>query len=128
MVDEEVKRWLRLAEDDLKSAQVNLDNRQYYVCVFLSHQGAEKALKAALIKKTGKLIKTHDLVFLGKKVEVPATILEKCDRLNGVYIDTRYGDIGGKLPSEKFNKIRALEFLNMSEEVAAWLKNNILNI
>lgn len=119
MVNEEVKRWLRLAEDDLSSAQVNLDNQQYYVCVFLSHQSAEKALKAALIKKTGKLLKVHDLVFLGKKVGMPDTILEKCDKLNGVYIDTRYGDVGGKSPSEKFDRALGLDFLNIGKEVVA---------
>jgi len=117
MANEEVKRWLRLAEDDLKSAQVNFDNQQYYACVFLSHQSAEKALKAALIKKTGELLKIHDLVFLGEKVGAPDAILERCDRLNGVYIDARYGDIGGKSPSEKFDRTLSRDFLNMSKEV-----------
>lgn len=127
MMPEEVKRWLRLAEDDLKSAQVNFDNKQYYVCVFLCHQSVEKTLKAALIKTTSELIKTHDLVFLGKKVDLPVVLLNKCEKLNGVYLDTRYGDVGSKPPSKKFNKTATRAFLNISKEVIAWLKENILN-
>ena len=119
---EEVKRWMRIAKDDLKSAQANFDNKQYYVCVFLSQQSVEKALKAAVIKKTSQLIKIHDLVILGKKVNLPEGLLQKCDELNNVYLDTRYGDIGGKLPSQKFKKSNSVRFLHIAKEVVKWLE------
>ena len=121
----EVKRWLKLANDDLKSAQVNLKNKQYYVCAFLSQQCVEKALKSLLIKKTGKLIKIHDLVMLGKKVDLPELLLEKCDKLNAVYLDARYGDLGGALPSKKFKKRSSSDFLNTAKEVLKWSEKNI---
>lgn len=122
---EEVKRWLKLAKDDLKSAQVNLKNKQYYVCAFLCQQSVEKALKSLLIKKTGKLIKIHDLLILGNKVDLPEHLLEKCDKLNGVYLDARYGDLGGNLPSKKFKKKNSSEFLNTAKEVLKWSERNI---
>ena len=125
MAKEEVKRWLQLAKDDLKSAQVNFQSKQYYVCVFLCQQSVEKALKSLLIKKTGTLIKIHDLVILGKKVGLPEYLLEKCDKLNTVYIDTRYGDVGGELPSKKFTKPVSQEFLKMGKEIVKWLKKQI---
>ena len=122
---EEVKRWIRLSSDDLNSAQVNFDNKQYYVCAFLCQQSVEKALKAFLIKNTNKLIKIHDLVILGEKTNLPKNLLEKCDKLSGVYLDTRYGDLEGKPPSEKFDKNISAEFLNTAKEVLQWLKKNI---
>lgn len=122
---EEVERWFKLAKDDLNSARTNFDNEVYYVSVFLCQQSVEKALKAALLKKSGGIIKIHDLVILGKKIGLPEALLEKCDRLNGVYLDTRYGDVGGKLPSEKFNKALSSDFLNTAEEVLKWVKKNI---
>ena len=122
---EEVKKWWRLAKDDLKSARVNFKSKQYYVCAFLCQQTVEKALKSALIKKAGKLLKIHDLVILGKKVNLPEDLLEKCDKLNGVYIDTRYGDVGGKLPSQKFTKSVSSALLKTAKEVVKWLEKNI---
>ncbi|MEW6063460.1 MAG: HEPN domain-containing protein [Nanoarchaeota archaeon] len=122
---EETKRWLKLAEDDIKSAESNFNNGQYYVCVFLCQQSVEKALKALLIKKTNKLIKIHDLVILGTKVGMPKELLKACDKLNGTYMDTRYGDINGELPSEKFTKGVSLKFLNDAKEIIKWLKKNI---
>ena len=122
---EEAKKWMNLAKDDLKSAQINFDNKQYYVCAFLCQQSVEKALKSLLIKKTGNLLKIHDLVILGKKVDLPEHLLEKCDKLNSVYLDTRYGDLGGKLPSKIFTKIISSEFLNSVKEVFRWLEKNI---
>lgn len=125
IMKEEVKRWMMLAKDDLKSAQANFGNRQYYVCVFLSQQSVEKALKALIIKKTGKLIKIHDLVILGKKAGLPENFLQKCDELNNVYLDTRYGDVGGKLPSKKFKKSNSSRFLIIAKEVVKWLEKEI---
>jgi len=122
---EEITKWMKLAKDDLKSAQVNFDTRQYYVCSFLCQQSVEKALKASLIKKTGKLIKIHDLIVLGNKVNLPEKLSKKCDKLNSVYLDARYGDLGGKFPSKKFNKKISLEFLNTAKEVLKWVEKSI---
>ncbi len=122
---EEIKRWIGLAKDDFKSAEINFNNKRYYVCVFLSQQSAEKILKAVLISKTGKLIKTHDLFFIARKVDAPENILKMCEKLNNVYLDARYGDVGGKLPSKKFNMKNSIELLKHAEEILKWSKQNI---
>ncbi len=122
---EEVKRWLQLAKDDLNSAQANFSTGQYYVCAFLCQQSVEKGLKALLIKNTGKLIKTHDTVLLGKKLNMPEHLLDACTRLNAVYMDARYGDTGGMLPSEKFTKEVSMRFLENAREACSWVGKNI---
>ena len=68
---EEIKRWIKMAKDDFDSAEANFKIKKYYVCVLLCQQSIEKALKAVLLKKTGKIIKVHDLYLLGEKVDLP---------------------------------------------------------
>lgn len=125
MVVEEANLWLRLAKDDLHSAEVNFKNKQFYVCAFLCQQSVEKGLKAILIKKTGMLLKIHDLVLLSKKVNVPEALLQKCEALNGIYLETRYGDVSGIPPSQKFTSENTSPLLAQAREVLAWLEKSI---
>ena len=121
---EEVKRWWKMAKDDLNSAKSNFKNKRYYVCAYLSHQAVEKALKALLLKKTNKIIKTHDLVILGRKVYLTDVLLKKCERLSRVYIETKYG-LGISIPSQKFTKRNSSEYLYIAKEAVAWAGKNI---
>lgn len=114
-----------MAKDDLNSAKSNFKNKKYYICALLSQQSAEKALKALLIKKTKKLIKIHDLVILGRKVNLKKDLLKKCEQLSKVYIETRYGSIGEKVPSQKFKKNNSLKYLKIAKEVITWVGKNI---
>lgn len=121
----EERRWLSLAQDDFKSAKSNLSSKIFYVSAFLSQQVAEKALKAVLISKTRELIKTHDLVLLGRHVGLPKSLSEDCELLNTVYIDSRYGDTGGKLPSKKFTKKISSDLLSKAKAILSWAGKNI---
>lgn len=122
---EEVKRWWRMAKDDLSSARSNFKNRKYYVCAFLSQQAVEKALKAILLEQKKELIRIHDLVILGKEVGLQKDFLEKCEQLSRVYIETRYGGIGNYVPSEKFTKQNSSDYLKIAEDILKWAKRNI---
>lgn len=122
---EEVKRGWKMAKDDLNGARSNFKNKKYYICAFLSQQAVEKALKALLIKKNKKLIKIHDLVILGRKVDLQKNLLKKCEQLSRVYIETRYGSIGEHVPSQKFKKTNSLEYLKIAQEIVKWVKKNI---
>ena len=65
---EEVRKWFKKAKEDLNSAGYNFEGSKYDVAMFLCQQSAEKAFKALLIERTNELVKTHDLVFLAKKL------------------------------------------------------------
>ena len=121
---EEVKKWINMAKDDFDSANSNFENKKYYVCVLLSQQTSEKALKAILLEKTNKIIKIHDLVLLGKKVNLPEDLLDKCGLLSTAYLETRYS-LGNKVPSERFNQGNSLKYLNIAEEILLWVEKNI---
>ena len=113
-----------MAKDDLESSEFNLKNKKYYVSAFLSHQSVEKALKAFLLENNEMIIKVHDLVILGKKVNLSKDLLDKCSQLSEVYIETRYGFID-KIPSQRFNEINSKEYFNIAKEVLSWAEKNI---
>ena len=122
---EEVRRWWKMAKDDMGSARSNFKSKKYYVCAFLSHQAVEKALKSLLIKKKKKIIKVHDLVILGREIGLQKDFLKKCEQLTKVYIETRYGIVGDYVPSKKFTKRNSADYLKISEEILKWVKKNI---
>ena len=119
---EEVKNWWERAKKDLNTAKNSLNSGDYYATSLFSQQSAEKALKALQLKKENKIIKTHDLLFLAKKLEIPENLIENCRKLKPVYIETRYPDIGADIPSKRFNKKNSLEFVQTAKEVLEWLK------
>lgn len=121
----EISLWTQMAKDDLDSAKVNFDNKRYYVCAYLSQQAVEKALKALLIKKFKEIIKTHDLVFLAKKVGLSQDIISKCELINGIYIETKYGSLDNEIPSKKFNKVNSEEYFKTAKEIVLWIIKNI---
>jgi len=121
----EVEKWWKQAERDLKSAKNSFKSKDYYVSSLLAQQSVEKALKALYIKKFNELIKTHDLVFLANKIKLAEELIELCDKLSKVYIETRYPDASGRLPSETFSKEDSLNHINIAEEIIKWIKKEI---
>lgn len=123
---EEVILWFEQAKDDLKNAEKNLAQDIYYVCAFLSQQAAEKALKAYYIKTKREIpVKTHNLITLGKALEVPEEILSYLRELNSDYVTTRYPDAANGLPSEIFDKAIALDHMTKAQEVMSWVTSRI---
>jgi len=110
---EEIKRWLKKAKQDLDSAKYNFKGKKYDVSAFLCQQCAEKALKALLLKKTGRIRKIHDLVELGKNVSLSSDLLDNVKELTMAYTYARYPDVS---EVKDLNKI-VKKFLNVSEEV-----------
>lgn len=113
----EIEIWWKQAEADLHAAKKNLQVKEYYVSVFLSEQSVEKALKYKILKEKKKLIKVHDLVFLGRMLSIPEELNEKCIDLNKAYIESRYPNASGRIPSEKFTEEHAKKFLKLAEDI-----------
>ena len=124
-MDEEVSRWLDQAEHDLKSSRNNLMNGDYYVASLLCQQAVEKGLKALYLKKFKKVKKIHNLVILAKDLGLPTNLVDKCDKLNPIYIDTRYPDASGDVPYKRYNKEKSEHDVKLSEDILKWIKKNI---
>jgi len=84
------KKWFEKAEKDFTAAEINASQGLYEVSAFLSHQAAEKALKAVFVSRFNRLWKIHDLKELAAKLGAGRPLLVKCDALNPHYIATRY--------------------------------------
>lgn len=119
--EEEFKRWFRQAEADLRTAEYNIKGQEVEAGVFFLQQSVEKALKAVYIKRTNTLLRTHDLVLLARKVNVPKEILNSCKELSPAYLYTRYPDV----PPENDLNVKANEFVSYTKEILKWVEKNI---
>ena len=123
---EEVKRWLEQALADLNAAEKNIKIKIYYLSVQCSCQAAEKALKALFIKKFNKMPeKTHDLIKLGKKVNIPEKYFEAIYELNPEWIPARYPDAAFTIPAKDYDKASAKLHFNKAKEIVEWTKRQI---
>ena len=120
--NKDVENWIIQAEDDLEKSKILFDKKKFDGAAFYSQQTIEKCLKAIILKRTDTIVKTHDLVSLGKQAQFPENILKKIKLLGGVYIESRYGFIDEEIPAKKFKEEDVSEFMKISKEVLEWAK------
>ena len=118
---EEVKNWWKQAKDDLGKAKILFNNRKYDGTTFYCQQAVEKSLKALSLKRFNKIRKIHDLVELGKEVNLPDDLLNRAKELTQAYIYSRYPDIG----RVKNIKGVADNYLKYTAEIIKWVKKNL---
>lgn len=117
----EAKKWLEQAEEDLETAKYTFNGKKYKAASFWCQQCAEKALKSFLINKNKEMPKIHDLVKLGKIVNLDKELLDKCEKLTYVYIESRYPDV----IQSKYNPKETEDDIKIAGEVLKWIKENI---
>ena len=115
----EAKKWLEKAERDLSAAEINHRQGLFEVAAFLSHQAAEKALKALYILKFRKLWKIHDFEKLSITLKSGKRIITVCKELNPHYLATRY-------PIEvEYDEGKAKHALENGRKVVEWVKKKV---
>ncbi|MEW5937105.1 MAG: HEPN domain-containing protein [Candidatus Thermoplasmatota archaeon] len=124
-MQDEIKSWWMQAMADLEAAEDLATTRHYYLSSLCSHQAVEKALKALCILKHKILIKTHDIVMLAEKAGLPSDLIDACDELNPVYIETRYPDASGVVPAHEYTQEDARRDLEIAEKVIKWIEQQI---
>ncbi|MBI5636247.1 HEPN domain-containing protein [Candidatus Micrarchaeota archaeon] len=77
-------------------------------------------MKAVYLRKFNQLIKTHELVFLGKKTGAPASVLGVCEQLNPFFIQLRYPDY-----EEDISGKEASGLIECAKKVVEWAKKSI---
>ena len=105
------KHWLLIAQEDLNSAK-HLVSTPYMTSLFHIQQCAEKSLKAYLVFKKEKLIKTHDLVKLVDFCIVNNVFFEEL-RLHAAIL-TPY-ETAGRYPDSTFIKPSQEKILKLIE-------------
>lgn len=124
---EEVQRWWKQAQSDLRAAQDSVSSKSFDWACFQAQQAAEKGLKSLFLKKFEELRKVHDIVFLAEKLGAPPHITLLCSKLNKVYTETRYPDVGEKIPAEKFSQKDAEDFVTIAKNILLWLQKELSN-
>lgn len=120
-MNKEEENWINRSKKDLKSAEDSFNSKNYEWSCFQAQQAVEKAFKALLIKRTGEFPKIHDLVRLGKDVEIPETFRDGIKELTLAYTYTRYPDVGDVSNLEQ----KAANFLRLSKEILKWVEKNL---
>ena len=121
---EEIENWWKQAKRDLKSANNSLKSGDFYIASFLSQQAIEKGLKALYLKEKNHIKKIHNIVILAKELNLPINLIEDCDKINPVYIDTRYPH-ARELPFKGYRKERSKDDIMAAKRVLKWLKKKI---
>ncbi|HHE47557.1 MAG TPA: HEPN domain-containing protein [Candidatus Acetothermia bacterium] len=119
---EETAGWWEQGRHDLAAARAMFKEGIYYAAAFLSHQAAEKALKALLIERRRELPpKTHNLLVLGRLAEAPEGVMSALRLLNPEYVASRYPDAANGIPAENYDAEKTERIIAAAEEVHKWV-------
>ncbi len=125
-MSKEVENWWEQAQIDLQNAYSNLENKAYYVAVFLAQQSAEKALKALYLKeKEANFPRTHDLTTLCNLLKAPKNIHSHAQMLTPAYVLTRYPDMSETIPAHLYSQAQTKDLLKAANEVLKWIKEKL---
>lgn len=123
------EEWLKAAKDDLRVAdKIIADEALTHMVAFHSQQCIEKSLKAVMEEYGIDLVKIHNLERLFAivknhvKIDVDIVLIEKMDKL---YIDSRYPADFGLLPDGKPTIEDAEEFYDAASSVYEVVKTNL---
>ncbi|MFZ0929780.1 MAG: HEPN domain-containing protein [Syntrophobacteraceae bacterium] len=115
----ESERWLQIAAEDLKMAELAIRECIYNQVCFHSQQSAEKAVKALLLLQGQVVPRTHLLGDLLRLLEPdPFSASLGIQLLDRFYLPTRYPDaLPGSLPEGLPNHEDAFEALAVARQV-----------
>lgn len=122
----ETEEWLKLANEDLQSAEYLFEKRLLRMVCFHAQQSVEKVLKSLLAEREVEVPRIHNLLDLNNfaKQLGYATNLSEEDAifLNTVY-RWRYPPDLGLLPSGEPTELDALRTLNIARAIIDWSGN-----
>lgn len=110
------RRWLDLAQEDLATASVLLEQGLHGPASFHAQQAAEKALKAVVVGGGGNPPQTHDCFYLASEAGATEQVAEAADALTPFYFRARYPDT----PGDEVSAQDAEMTLDAAEEVVDW--------
>lgn len=122
----DTNKWLNYANENLASAKILLESNLYNPCLQNVQQCVEKSLKALLIEKSLKLIKTHsisELKLIFEHNELPIEITdEECDFLDSIYLPSKY-PISSALPYYEPDYDICIKGVSLAEKIYKSVEN-----
>ena len=128
-MSERVEYWLKLCNEDLLMAKGLFQIKRYQHMGFFCHMIAEKALKAVVARKTGKLPpRIHELgelaVLGGIRESLSKEQMMLLNKLNPLQIDARYpNDEETQIP--ELTPTESEQLLKETEEFLCWIKQQL---
>ena len=117
----ETENWINQSKRDFNAAEDSFNSKNFEWACFQAQQAVEKSFKALLIEKTGEFPKIHDLVRLGKDVDIPETFMGGIKEMTLAYIYARYPNI-----EDSSNlKEKAIYFLKLAKEILKWVEKDL---
>jgi len=93
-MNDETRKWLEYAEENLASARVLLESQLYNPRLQNVQQAVEKMLKACLVESRAKIKKTHSIVELATLLAGMGTNVslteDEMDLLDSIYLPSKY--------------------------------------
>ncbi len=121
------EQWADRARYDLETARAMSDCGRGFYVLFCCQQAVEKALKAVIISRTGKLApRIHSLPRLAQVagVQPDESRLEFMAELSAFYFQSRYPE-ESEPPSQTADHEQAIAALQGAEETVGWLLSMI---
>ena len=126
MTENRASDWWRQAQNDLKFARAARRGKFYSQCCFICQQGAEKALKSALLKRGARAVFTHSLVKLCDLLKINGKLKQAAQTLDQYYVSGRYPDgLPAGAPFEMFNASHAQGALDAAKQIFAAAKRDL---
>ena len=123
------QKWLKFCDEDLKAADVTLDGGVFSAACFHAQQAVEKAIKAILSAKTGRIPRDHSILRLTEMSE-DKELFEKhkgeLEFLDKFYVPTRYPDaLPGSLPEGLPGREDAEKAVESAKEIVDSIKKTL---
>ncbi len=128
--EQEGRRWLEQAEEDLKWAAALADQGGYHIACFLAQQVGEKALKAFLYAQDEPIVPGHSVERLCSRASgYDRDFAEKCKSwsiLDGYYVPTRYpNSLPGSIPARVYTRPAADSAVGLAKEAVEFVATKL---
>ncbi|BFH73811.1 HEPN domain-containing protein [Sulfurisphaera javensis] len=120
-----VRDWLRQAERNLQSAEINYQAKLYEETCYESQQSAEKAIKG-LLNFYHKEKRGHSITLLLQELQISVSddLLMCAQELDKQYIPSRYPDVYSEgAPADYYNERNALNCIECARKILDWVKS-----
>ena len=124
--NQEGKRWLLQAKEDLKWARHLAEQGGWHLACFLSQQVTEKALKAYLFAQGEEIVLGHSVARLVESALVYEQEFREAAKrwtiLDGYYVPTRYPNgLPDGIPAEVYTQEAAFEAVSFAQEAVEFV-------
>lgn len=126
MINNKVKYWLEISEEDLETAEILFKQSKYLYTGYFLHQSIEKILKAYYqATKNNFPPRTHNLLYLAEATGLINELSGDKENilyiLNPLNIETRYPEYRDKI-IKSLNEARIKEILEKTKELHKWIR------